>query len=39
VWGIRFFIGITPIVACLAIAYCMYRFPLGRKVDQETPAG
>jgi len=39
VWGIRFLIGITPIVACLAIAYCMYRFPLGRKVDQGTPAG
>lgn len=39
VWGIRFLIGITPIIACLAIAYCMYRFPLGRKVDQEAPAG
>jgi hypothetical protein len=23
-------IGITPIIACLIIAYCMYRFPLGR---------
>jgi Na+/melibiose symporter-like transporter len=33
VWGIRFLIGITPILACLAIAYCMYRFPLGRKVN------
>ncbi len=30
VWGIRFLIGITPIIACLIIAYCMYRYPLGR---------
>jgi GPH family glycoside/pentoside/hexuronide:cation symporter len=30
VWGIRFLIGITPVIACLIIAYCMYRFPLGR---------
>jgi GPH family glycoside/pentoside/hexuronide:cation symporter len=30
VWGIRFLIGISPILACLALAYCMYRFPLGR---------
>lgn len=30
VWGIRFLIGITPIIACLIIAYCMYKYPLGR---------
>jgi glycoside/pentoside/hexuronide:cation symporter, GPH family len=34
VWGIRFLIGVTPILACLAIAYCMYRFPLGRAVTE-----
>ena len=30
VWGVRFLIGITPIIACLIIAWCMYRYPLGR---------
>jgi len=30
IWGIRFLIGVTPIIACLIIAYCMYRYPLGR---------
>jgi glycoside/pentoside/hexuronide:cation symporter, GPH family len=30
VWGIRFLIGGTTILASLAMAYCMYRFPLGR---------
>ncbi len=29
-WGVRFLIGVTPILACLVIAYCMYRYPLGR---------
>jgi GPH family glycoside/pentoside/hexuronide:cation symporter len=33
IWGIRFLIGITPIIACLIIAYCMYRFPLGRPKE------
>lgn len=37
VWGIRFLIGITPIIACLIIAYCMYRFPLGRAKAGEVP--
>jgi GPH family glycoside/pentoside/hexuronide:cation symporter len=32
IWGIRFLIGITPIIASLIIAFCMYRYPLGRKV-------
>jgi len=31
VWGIRFLIGITAIIASLIIAYCMYRYPLGRS--------
>jgi GPH family glycoside/pentoside/hexuronide:cation symporter len=31
VWGIRFLIGMTPIIACLVITYCMYRYPLGRS--------
>ena len=30
VWGIRFLIGLTPIIASLILAYCMYRYPLGR---------
>jgi GPH family glycoside/pentoside/hexuronide:cation symporter len=30
VWGIRFLIGFTPILASLVIAFCMYRYPLGR---------
>lgn len=30
IWGIRFLIGITPIIACLIIAYCMAKYPLGR---------
>lgn len=30
VWGIRLLIGLTPIIACLIIAFCMSRYPLGR---------
>lgn len=30
VWGIRFLIGVTPLIASLIIAYCMYKYPLGR---------
>ncbi len=30
VWGIRFLIGITPILACLIIAYCIADIPWGR---------
>jgi GPH family glycoside/pentoside/hexuronide:cation symporter len=37
IWGIRFLIGITPIIACLIIAYCMYRFPLGRVKASDAP--
>jgi len=38
IWGIRFLIGVTPIIACLIIAYCMYRFPLGRPKPEAAPA-
>jgi GPH family glycoside/pentoside/hexuronide:cation symporter len=37
IWGIRFLIGVTPIIACLIIAYCMYRFPLGRPASAAAP--
>jgi GPH family glycoside/pentoside/hexuronide:cation symporter len=37
VWGIRFLIGVTPILACLVLAYCMYRFPLGRATLNSPP--
>ena len=30
IWGIRFLIGLTPIIASLIIVYCMYHYPLGR---------
>jgi len=40
VWGIRFLIGITPIIASLIIVYCMYKYPLGRKTGaQPSPIG
>ncbi len=35
VWGIRFLIGITPIIGCLIIAFCMYKYPLGRKTSDQ----
>jgi GPH family glycoside/pentoside/hexuronide:cation symporter len=31
VTGIRFMIGATPIIASLIVAFCMWRYPLGRK--------
>ncbi len=31
VWGIRFLIGITPAMAALLVAYCMWHYPLGRE--------
>lgn len=38
IWGIRFLIGITPVIACLIIAYCMYKYPLGRtRTVKEMP--
>jgi GPH family glycoside/pentoside/hexuronide:cation symporter len=36
VWGVRFLIGITPIIACLTTAFCMWHYPLGR-VKASTP--
>jgi GPH family glycoside/pentoside/hexuronide:cation symporter len=29
--GIRMLIGGTPIIACLIVAFCMWRYPLGRE--------
>jgi glycoside/pentoside/hexuronide:cation symporter, GPH family len=38
VWGIRFMIGMTTTLASLGVAYCMYRFPLGRaRPGREVP--
>lgn len=31
IWGIRFLIGITPIIAALIVAWCMWHYPLGRE--------
>jgi GPH family glycoside/pentoside/hexuronide:cation symporter len=36
IWGIRFLIGITPVVAALLVAYCMSRYPLGRETHTTT---
>jgi glycoside/pentoside/hexuronide:cation symporter, GPH family len=36
VGGIRFLIGGTTMLACLVIAYCMYRYPLGRFADLQS---
>jgi glycoside/pentoside/hexuronide:cation symporter, GPH family len=35
IWGIRFLIGITPIIAALLIAFCMWKYPLGRDTHNE----
>jgi glycoside/pentoside/hexuronide:cation symporter, GPH family len=35
IWGIRFLIGITPIIAALMIAFCMWKYPLGRDTHNE----
>lgn len=35
IWGIRFLIGITPAIAALIIAWCMYNYPLGRETHTE----
>ena len=32
IWGIRFLIGITPIIASLLVAFCMWKYPLGRQI-------
>jgi GPH family glycoside/pentoside/hexuronide:cation symporter len=33
VWGIRFLIGITPVIAALLVAYFMSHYPLGRETQ------
>src|SRR5512138_1091241 len=35
IWGIRFLIGITPAIAALIIAWCMWHYPLGRETLTE----
>ncbi len=35
VWGIRFLIGVTPIIATLVTAFCMWKYPLGRDFKSE----
>ncbi|HAJ34708.1 MAG TPA: sodium:melibiose symporter [Chloroflexi bacterium] len=30
-WGVRFLIGVTPILAALLIAFCMWKYPLERR--------
>ncbi len=32
IWGIRFLIGVTPIIAALIVALCMWKYPLGREI-------
>ena len=36
IWGIRFLIGITPLIASLLLAYCMFKYPLGRPKANAT---
>ena len=38
VWGIRFLIGVTPMIAALIVWYCMSRYPLGRESHMLAPA-
>ena len=33
IWGIRFLMGITPVIAALLVAYFMSRYPLGRETQ------
>jgi len=35
VWGIRFLIGGTAIIASLITAFCMWRYPLGRHIEKK----
>ncbi len=43
IWGIRFMIGLTPVIAALIIAWCMSNYPLGREIhimeQMEQPVG
>ena len=36
--GIRFLIGGSTILAALVVAYCMWRYPLGRAANQSSAA-
>ena len=36
IWGIRFLIGVTPAIAALIIAWCMYHYPLGRETHLQS---
>ena len=33
IWGIRFLIGVTPAIAALIVAWCMWNYPLGRETN------
>ena len=33
-WGIRFLIGVTPVIASLIIIWCMSNYPLGRETHK-----
>jgi GPH family glycoside/pentoside/hexuronide:cation symporter len=33
VWGIRFLIGVTPLIAALVVVLCMWKYPLGRPIS------
>ena len=35
IWGIRFLIGVTPIIATLITAFCMWKYPLGRTFQSD----
>lgn len=37
--GIRFLIGGTNIIACLAMATCMWKYPLGRRTGSQSVPG
>jgi GPH family glycoside/pentoside/hexuronide:cation symporter len=34
-WGVRFLIGVTPIIAALLIAFFMWKYPLERAVGRD----
>lgn len=37
VWGIRFLIGVTPVIAALITVWCMANYPLGRETHSMKP--
>lgn len=34
IWGIRFLIGVTPVIASIIIIWCMSNYPLGRETHK-----